>query len=199
MPTFPSRSRPLSWKFSSKCCARMMLDYGPQTLTFGVVVQGDWLEVLGCGVVEQQIMINSGQGKNKAVLWSRHSSQLRNRRQDRMGIWFGTRATSNGPFRVQQTPSPQVIWRSLTVSVCSIPDIRLFWSDDQRFISQFEVSCLEYVFLYNRFYRAGRENHQVQALQVRVCVEVNLLEPKPSGLLYTASIRRFTKVSSFGV
>ena len=121
MPTFPSRSRPLSWKFSSKCCARMMLDYGPQTLMFGVVVQGDWLEVLGCGVVEQQIMINSGQGKNKAVLWSRHSSQLRNRRQDRMGIWFGTRATSNGPFRVQQTPSPQVIWRSLTVSVAVSP------------------------------------------------------------------------------
>jgi len=66
-----------------------------------IFFQGDWLEVLGCGVVEQQIMINSGQG-------------------DKIGWAFGL-----GLER-------------LAMVLFGIPDIRLFWSDDQRFISQFE-------------------------------------------------------------
>ena len=62
--------------------------------------QGDWLEILGCGVTKQQLLINSGV-------------------PDQLGWAFGL-----GLERV-------------AMLLYSIPDIRLFWSRDQRFLSQF--------------------------------------------------------------
>ncbi|KAF2689437.1 phenylalanyl-tRNA synthetase mitochondrial precursor [Lentithecium fluviatile CBS 122367] len=62
--------------------------------------QGDWLEVLGCGVVQQSILINAGVS-------------------DRLGWAFGL-----GLERI-------------AMLLYSIPDIRLFWSTDSRFLSQF--------------------------------------------------------------
>ncbi|KAF1812647.1 phenylalanine-tRNA synthetase [Eremomyces bilateralis CBS 781.70] len=62
--------------------------------------QGDWLEVLGCGVVKQEIMIEAGA-------------------PDKIGWAFGL-----GLERI-------------AMLLCSIPDIRLFWSQDERFLSQF--------------------------------------------------------------
>lgn len=62
--------------------------------------QGDWLEILGCGVTKQDLLINAGV-------------------PDQMGWAFGV-----GLERV-------------AMLLFSIPDIRLFWSKDERFISQF--------------------------------------------------------------
>lgn len=62
--------------------------------------QGDWLEVLGCGVVKQDIMINAGA-------------------PSRVGWAFG------------------VGLERIAMLLFGIPDIRLFWSKDQRFLSQF--------------------------------------------------------------
>ena len=62
--------------------------------------QGDWLEVLGCGVVKQDIMTKAGV-----------SSQL--------GWAFG------------------VGLERIAMLLFEIPDIRLFWSQDERFLSQF--------------------------------------------------------------
>jgi len=62
--------------------------------------QGDWLEVLGCGVSKQELHINAGV-------------------PDQLGWAFGV-----GLERV-------------AMILFSIPDIRLFWSKDQRFLSQF--------------------------------------------------------------
>lgn len=62
--------------------------------------QGDWLEVLGCGVVKQDIMTKAGV-----------STQL--------GWAFGL-----GLERI-------------AMLLFEIPDIRLFWSQDERFLSQF--------------------------------------------------------------
>jgi phenylalanyl-tRNA synthetase alpha chain len=62
--------------------------------------QGDWLEVLGCGVVQQSILDGAG---------------VRNR----LGWAFGL-----GLERI-------------AMLLYSIPDIRLFWSTDPRFLSQF--------------------------------------------------------------
>lgn len=62
--------------------------------------QGDWLEVLGCGIVKQEIMINA------AV-------------PNRMGWAFG------------------VGLERLAMLLFNIPDIRLFWSQDPRFLTQF--------------------------------------------------------------
>ncbi|KKY22511.1 putative phenylalanyl-trna synthetase [Diplodia seriata] len=63
--------------------------------------QGDWLEVLGCGVVQQTILNNAGV-------------------PDRIGWAFGI-----GIERI-------------AMLLYSIPDIRLFWSQDPRFLSQFK-------------------------------------------------------------
>ncbi|KAL8949485.1 MAG: hypothetical protein Q9222_004408 [Ikaeria aurantiellina] len=62
--------------------------------------QGDWLELLGCGVTKQDLYINAGV-------------------PDQLGWAFGL-----GLERV-------------AMLLFSIPDIRLFWSRDSRFLSQF--------------------------------------------------------------
>lgn len=64
--------------------------------------QGKWLELLGCGVVQQRILIDAGV-------------------PDRVGWAFGI-----GLERV-------------AMLLFSIPDIRLFWSRDPRFLSQFSI------------------------------------------------------------
>ncbi|KAL1989738.1 hypothetical protein VTN49DRAFT_6935 [Thermomyces lanuginosus] len=64
--------------------------------------QGDWLEMLGCGIVKQELLINSGV-------------------PDRIGFAFGL-----GLERI-------------AMLLFNIPDIRLFWSRDERFLSQFSA------------------------------------------------------------
>ncbi|ESZ96029.1 phenylalanine-tRNA synthetase [Sclerotinia borealis F-4128] len=63
--------------------------------------QGDWLEVLGCGVVKQDIMQDSGV-------------------PDQLGWAFG------------------IGLERIAMLLFEIPDIRLFWSKDERFLSQFK-------------------------------------------------------------
>ncbi|KAI5303275.1 dolichyl-P-Man:Man(5)GlcNAc(2)-PP-dolichol alpha-1,3-mannosyltransferase [Ascosphaera pollenicola] len=67
-----------------------------------VFYQGDWLEVLGCGIVKQEILINAGV-------------------PDRIGWAFGI-----GIERI-------------AMLLFNIPDIRLFWSEDKRFLNQFQA------------------------------------------------------------
>ncbi|XP_071308616.1 phenylalanine--tRNA ligase, mitochondrial isoform X3 [Agelaius tricolor] len=62
--------------------------------------QGEWMEVLGCGVMEQQLVNSAGA-------------------QDKIGWAFGL-----GLER-------------LAMILYDIPDIRLFWSEDERFLKQF--------------------------------------------------------------
>ncbi|XP_037829086.1 phenylalanine--tRNA ligase, mitochondrial isoform X2 [Kryptolebias marmoratus] len=66
---------------------------------------GDWMEVLGCGVMEQELLNSAGAG-------------------NKLGWAFGL-----GLER-------------LAMVLFSIPDIRLFWSQDQRFLQQFQVQDL---------------------------------------------------------
>ncbi|TDG97556.1 hypothetical protein EPR50_G00227730 [Perca flavescens] len=68
--------------------------------------QGDWMEVLGCGVMEQELLNSAGAG-NKA------------------GWAFGL-----GLER-------------LAMVLYGIPDIRLFWSQDDRFLKQFRVEDIK--------------------------------------------------------
>lgn len=67
-----------------------------------IFFEGDWLEVLGCGIVHREIVKNAGRG-------------------DQPGWAFGL-----GLER-------------LAMVLFSIPDIRLFWSADARFHSQFQT------------------------------------------------------------
>ena len=79
-------------------------DYFPFTspsYELEIKYQGEWLEVLGCGVVHEEVL------------------QMSNR-DDRRGWAFGL-----GLER-------------LAMILFSIPDIRLFWTEDERFHSQFE-------------------------------------------------------------
>jgi len=63
--------------------------------------QGDWLEVLGCGVVKQEIMTNADV-------------------PDQLGWAFG------------------IGLERIAMLLFEIPDIRLFWSQDERFLGQFK-------------------------------------------------------------
>lgn len=70
-----------------------------------IYFQGNWMEVLGCGVTEQKILINNG--RTGSTAWA-----------------FGL-----GLER-------------LAMVLFDIPDIRLFWSSDLRFTSQFSSGQL---------------------------------------------------------
>ncbi|XP_023597509.1 phenylalanine--tRNA ligase, mitochondrial [Trichechus manatus latirostris] len=65
--------------------------------------RGEWLEVLGCGVMEQQL-VNSA-GAQEKIGWA-------------LGLGL----------------------ERLAMILYDIPDIRLFWSEDERFLKQFRVS-----------------------------------------------------------
>jgi phenylalanyl-tRNA synthetase alpha chain len=65
-----------------------------------VFYQGDWLEVLGCGVSKQELHINAGQ-------------------PSQVGWAFG------------------IGLERIAMLLFQIPDIRLFWSRDERFLGQF--------------------------------------------------------------
>ncbi|RAK85885.1 putative phenylalanyl-tRNA synthetase alpha subunit [Aspergillus costaricaensis CBS 115574] len=64
--------------------------------------QGDWLEVLGCGVIKQELLNNSDV-------------------PNRVGWAFG------------------IGLERIAMLLFNIPDIRLFWSRDERFLSQFRA------------------------------------------------------------
>ncbi|KAI9034320.1 Phenylalanyl-tRNA synthetase [Hyaloraphidium curvatum] len=66
-----------------------------------IMYQGKWLEVLGCGVMRQEILDNNGMS-------------------DRVGWAFG------------------IGIERLAMVLFDVPDIRLFWSDDDRVVSQFK-------------------------------------------------------------
>ena len=72
-----------------------------------VLFQGEWLEVLGCGVMQREILRNAGVDKNESG-------------GERVAWAFGL-----GLER-------------LAMVLFGIPDIRLFWSADKRFLSQFK-------------------------------------------------------------
>lgn len=63
--------------------------------------QGEWLELLGCGVVKQELLEKAGCGDQVAWAWG-------------IGV------------------------ERLAMLLFGIPDIRLFWSQDKRFLSQFK-------------------------------------------------------------
>lgn len=83
-------------------------DYFPFTTPsyeLEIKYRGEWLEVLGCGVVHEEVLAMAG-------------------RPDRRGWAFGL-----GLER-------------LAMILFSIPDIRLFWTDDERFHSQFKAGTI---------------------------------------------------------
>ncbi|KAJ3311828.1 hypothetical protein HDV04_003568 [Boothiomyces sp. JEL0838] len=65
-----------------------------------IYYNNEWLEVLGCGVIEQEILKNAG--------------------VDKVGWAFG------------------IGLERIAMILFNIPDIRLFWSKDERFLSQFK-------------------------------------------------------------
>ncbi|XP_063132478.1 phenylalanine--tRNA ligase, mitochondrial isoform X6 [Rattus norvegicus] len=77
--------------------------------------RGEWLEVLGCGVMEQQLVNSAGA-------------------QDRIGWAFGL-----GLER-------------LAMVLYDIPDIRLFWSEDERFLKQFRLSDINQSVKFQRWF-----------------------------------------------
>jgi phenylalanyl-tRNA synthetase alpha chain len=81
-------------------------DYFPFTepsFEIEVKYMGDWMEVLGSGVIHDEVLRNAGLNPDEKVGWA-----------------FGL-----GLER-------------LAMILFSIPDIRLFWTQDQRFLSQFK-------------------------------------------------------------
>ncbi|ODV60764.1 phenylalanine--tRNA ligase [Ascoidea rubescens DSM 1968] len=76
---------------------------------------GEWLECCGCGLVQQQVLINSG--KN----------------EDTIGWAFGI-----GLDRI-------------AMLLFGIPDIRLFWSEDDRFLKQFKEGSVNYFKPYSKY------------------------------------------------
>lgn len=102
--TSSSTAATLAAEAEEPLCVRWVEAYFPFTSPsweLEVFWRDDWLEVLGCGVVQQPILHNAGV-------------------PDRVGWAFGV-----GIERI-------------AMLLYSIPDIRLFWSKDPRFLRQFK-------------------------------------------------------------
>ena len=92
-------------------------DYFPFTqpsFELEIMYEGEWLEVLGCGVIHEDVLQLSNRG-------------------DRRGWAFGL-----GLER-------------LAMILFKIPDIRLFWTQDERFHSQFKEGCIVEFQPYSKF------------------------------------------------
>jgi phenylalanyl-tRNA synthetase alpha chain len=79
-----------------------------------VFFNGEWMEVLGCGVIHDKVMINANQEQSTG--WA-----------------FGL-----GLER-------------LAMVLFSIPDIRLFWTRDERFLKQFKAGKISTFVSYSKF------------------------------------------------
>lgn len=92
-------------------------DYFPFTTPsyeLEIKYEGRWLEVLGCGVIHEEVLAMSDRG-------------------DRRGWAFGL-----GLER-------------LAMILFEIPDIRLFWTDDARFVSQFKEGKIKKFVPYSKY------------------------------------------------
>jgi len=92
-------------------------DYFPFTepsFELDIYYNGDWMEVLGCGVIHSGVLENVG-------------------KSDRHGWAFGL-----GLER-------------LAMVLFSIPDIRLFWSEDERFTKQFKAGEIKKFEPYSKY------------------------------------------------
>lgn len=83
--------------------------------------KGEWLECCGCGLVKQQILLNSGLT------------------EDKLGWAFGI-----GLDR-------------LAMLLFGIPDIRLFWSEDSRFVAQFKQGQISTFQPYSKYPAVKRD------------------------------------------
>lgn len=82
--------------------------------------KGEWLEMCGCGVVQQQVLDNAGL-------------------KDRIGWAFG--------IGLERT----------AMILFGIPDIRLFWTHDQRFLSQFQAGKVTNFRPYSKYPSTSRD------------------------------------------
>lgn len=82
--------------------------------------QGSWLEVLGCGIVQQPLLNNAGV-------------------PSRLGWAFG------------------IGLERIAMLLYEIPDIRLFWSQDTRFLSQFEAGQIRRFVPFSKYPAAPRD------------------------------------------
>lgn len=88
----------------SNCVHRVKPDYFPFTnpsFEIEVCYNEKWLEILGCGIIQPQILLNSGRDGKKGIAWG-------------LGL------------------------ERLAMVLFDIPDIRYFWMEDKKFLSQFE-------------------------------------------------------------
>ncbi|GBG61220.1 hypothetical protein CBR_g19753 [Chara braunii] len=104
-----------------------------------IFFQGEWLEVLGCGVMEQQILVNCGRPDDKA--WA-----------------FGL-----GLER-------------LAMVLFDIPDIRLFWTDDERFTGQYPPCFKDISFWISDSFTENNLCEVVRAAAGDLAEEVKLID-----------------------
>jgi phenylalanyl-tRNA synthetase alpha chain len=97
-----------------------------------VLFQGRWLEILGCGVVQQRTLDNSSMLPLLRT-WNSQPANLFLEIPNKISWAFGL-----GLERI-------------AMILFSIPDIRLFWSTDVRFLSQFTAGAISSFKPYSKY------------------------------------------------
>eukprot|EP01035_Chromulina_nebulosa_P062205 gene62205-85075_t len=106
---------------------KMIEDYFPFTspsFELEVLHQGRWLEVLGCGVIHRQVLANAGLDPDEVCGWA---------------FGLGLERLAMVLFDVRVRLLKILVHESNDEERLhmQIPDIRLFWSEDERFLKQF--------------------------------------------------------------
>ena len=133
-------------------------DYFPFTepsFELDIFFNNDWMEVLGCGVIHDEVMANANQPPGTATFPIPLLSNILDR-----NLLFDTRLSSLTLQNLQSSTYCHLErcgWafglglERLAMVLFSIPDIRLFWTDDERFTSQFQAGQIKKFQSYSKY------------------------------------------------
>ena len=131
-------------------------DYFPFTepsFELDIFFNNDWMEVLGCGVIHDEVMANANQPPGTTTCSSKTSKRLDANTLSDMLLLSLTYPTTLST----QSLLERCGWafglglERLAMVLFAIPDIRLFWTDDERFTSQFQAGQIKKFQSYSKY------------------------------------------------